>query len=72
MIAFTRRIMSLRLDTMNLGQGVVFWAPPPESLKAVAEVLNEPATSCYGPNEGMPQLRAALREKVAAANGLHG
>ncbi|KAG1672270.1 hypothetical protein FOA52_004284 [Chlamydomonas sp. UWO 241] len=32
--------------------------------------LHTKASSCYGPNEGLPELRVALRTKVAKQNGL--
>ncbi len=71
-IAFTRRVMALRPDTLSLAQGVVHWPPPPEALDAAAAAIRDPATSCYGPNEGLPVLREALRQKVARDNGLQG
>jgi len=75
-IAFTRRVMAMRPDTVSLAQGIVYWPPPPEALAAAAAALSDPATaatvSSYGPNEGLPELREALRAKVATQNGLSG
>ena len=35
-------------------------------------MVSDPSVSSYGPDEGMPALRAALREKLARENGLEG
>ncbi|KAK2080245.1 hypothetical protein QBZ16_000098 [Prototheca wickerhamii] len=40
--------------------------------KAAASLASEPSVSQYGPVEGMPELRAALQEKLARQNGLEG
>ncbi len=45
-------------------------SPPPESLELAAQIAQQPAISVYGPNEGYPPLRAALREKLELENGL--
>ena len=44
--------------------------PPPEALEVAAKMAQVPAISVYGPNEGNPELREALRKKVAEENGL--
>ncbi len=64
--------MKLHPDPMNLGQGIVHWQPPPEAIEAVVEAARKPSISCYGPNEGMPELREALRKKVSEVNHLPG
>jgi DNA-binding transcriptional MocR family regulator len=50
--------------------GIVHWAPPAAALEAVAAATTDPALSQYGPDAGLPPLRQALREKLAAENGL--
>ena len=45
-------------------QGVVYWQPPEEALNKVKEMVWEPSTSRYGADEGLPELRKALVEKV--------
>lgn len=45
-------------------QGIVYWLPPPEALDAARQDLTDPACSCYGNDDGMVELRAALEEKV--------
>ena len=62
-------------DTLNAvwgGAGVVYWAPPESAMQRAAEALREPLVSAYGPCGGMPALVAALKEKLAAENGLTG
>lgn len=51
----------------------MFWGPPREAIATAAEqACNDPAYSQYGPDEGMPELRAALQEKIEEQNGLQG
>lgn len=45
-------------------QGVVYWQPPKEALEKVQELVWEPSVSRYGADEGLPELREALRKKV--------
>ncbi len=40
------------------------WQPPEEALEKVRGLIDEPATSNYGADEGLPELRAALLEKA--------
>ncbi len=40
------------------------WQPPEEALEKVRGLIDEPATSNYGADEGLPDLRAALLEKA--------
>lgn len=49
---------------LNLVQGVVYWQPPAQALDKVKELVWEPSTSRYGADEGLPELRHALIEKV--------
>lgn len=59
-----------KADVLSLAQGIVHWRPPPESLEAARAAVDEPDTSLYGADDGMPTLRAALKEKLASQNGL--
>lgn len=45
--------------------------PPPAAIETAQKLISDPAVSRYGPNEGLPELRAALRKKLAEKNGLH-
>jgi aspartate/methionine/tyrosine aminotransferase len=51
-------------------QGVVYWQPPEEALKKVEKIIREPAVSKYGADDGLPQLREALLEKLHKENKL--
>jgi aspartate/methionine/tyrosine aminotransferase len=54
--------------TISLGQGVVHYGPPPESLDAVRAALAHPSTHEYNDGAGIPPLVAAIRKKLAAEN----
>jgi aspartate/methionine/tyrosine aminotransferase len=45
-------------------QGVVYWQPPKQALNKVKELVWEPSISRYGADEGIPELREALTQKV--------
>ncbi|KAH9557698.1 hypothetical protein CY35_07G098900 [Sphagnum magellanicum] len=59
-----------RTNVLSLGQGIVYWQPPEEALEKVRGLIDEPATSNYGADEGLPELRAALLEKLKQENKL--
>lgn len=52
--------------------GAVHWGPPAEAIAEAASHATEPSYSAYGPDEGLPQLRSALQEKIERDNGLAG
>ena len=52
--------------------GIVHWQPPEAALDRAAEALRNPTSSSYGPDEGNPELRAAIRTKLERENGLQG
>ena len=61
----------------SLAQGIVWWTPPAECQEALLEALtadqdnqNNALLHLYGPDEGLPELRAQLQHKVATENGL--
>jgi aspartate/methionine/tyrosine aminotransferase len=54
--------------TISLGQGVVHYGPPPETLDAVRDALARPATHEYNDGAGIPPLVEAIRTKLAAEN----
>eukprot|EP00192_Tetraselmis_astigmatica_P012572 CAMPEP_0117669738 /NCGR_PEP_ID=MMETSP0804-20121206/12314_1 /TAXON_ID=1074897 /ORGANISM="Tetraselmis astigmatica, Strain CCMP880" /LENGTH=405 /DNA_ID=CAMNT_0005477859 /DNA_START=200 /DNA_END=1417 /DNA_ORIENTATION=- len=73
-ITKTKAIMAGREDVMSLAQGVVHWAPPEASFAAVRASLQsvDSAVNQYGPTAGLPELKAALLEKLEVENGLTG
>ncbi|KAI3852358.1 hypothetical protein MKX03_018838 [Papaver bracteatum] len=58
-------------DAVSLAQGVVYWQPPEEALEKVKKIVNEPLTSRYGGDEGLPALREALTKKLQEENKLY-
>ncbi len=59
-------------DVISLGQSVPFFGPPPGMTDAVAKALTDfgPRLHTYGPDAGIPELRAALARKLADFNGV--
>jgi aspartate/methionine/tyrosine aminotransferase len=56
--------------TISLGQGVVHYPPPVPAVAAVADFFHTPANHLYGPTDGIPELREALRVKLERENGI--
>jgi aspartate/methionine/tyrosine aminotransferase len=54
--------------TISLGQGVVSYGPPRESLVAAAEFGRTLDEHRYGPVEGLPTLLAAIADKLQREN----
>eukprot|EP00559_Dactyliosolen_fragilissimus_P000001 CAMPEP_0184874028 /NCGR_PEP_ID=MMETSP0580-20130426/42166_1 /TAXON_ID=1118495 /ORGANISM="Dactyliosolen fragilissimus" /LENGTH=396 /DNA_ID=CAMNT_0027376993 /DNA_START=227 /DNA_END=1415 /DNA_ORIENTATION=+ len=58
----------------SLAQGIVYWSPPKEAYDALhTEAQIHPSSSTlhqYAPDEGIPELLAALRTKLSLENGL--
>lgn len=42
----------------------MYWQPPAQALEKVKEIIWEPSVSRYGADEGLPELREALMQKV--------
>ncbi|KAM0933395.1 putative aminotransferase, class I/classII, pyridoxal phosphate-dependent transferase, major [Dioscorea sansibarensis] len=57
-------------NLMSLAQGVVYWQPPQQALEKVKEIVWDPSTSRYGNDEGLPELRQALTDKLRRENNL--
>lgn len=45
-------------------QGIVYWQPPESAMNKIEKIIREPAVSKYGSDDGLPELREALLEKV--------
>lgn len=56
--------------TISLGQGVVFYSPPPEAIELLPKFLAEPTNHLYKAIEGIPPLLTALAAKLQAFNGI--
>ena len=55
---------------LSLAQGIVHWSPPEEALQAARAAVDEPNTSLYCADDGLAELRAALKLKLAEQNGI--
>jgi len=74
-IVASKRLVTSVPGTTSLAQGIVHWAPPQQALDRVAKALADPTGSAihsYGPDEGNPALREALRHKLVHKNNLPG
>jgi aspartate/methionine/tyrosine aminotransferase len=70
-IVATKRLVSSVPGTLSLAQGIVHWQPPPSALKRASEAILQPSCNSYGPDEGSPELREALKHKLNSRNGLY-
>ncbi|KAJ3694171.1 hypothetical protein LUZ60_009651 [Juncus effusus] len=70
MVQIQQLIRTTNRDVMSLAQGVVYWQPPEEALNEVKEMVWDPSVSKYGADEGLPELREALLEKLRRENKL--
>ena len=71
-IVATKRLVTAVPGAVSLAQGIVHWQPPKQALDRAAAAVMDPLSSAYGPDEGTPALREALRSKLAQYNGLEG
>eukprot|EP00962_Isochrysis_galbana_P021532 scaffold6354_cov126-Isochrysis_galbana.AAC.9 len=55
---------------LSLAQGIVHWPPPPQALAAARAAADDPASCLYCADDGLPELRAALKQKLERENGL--
>jgi len=54
--------------TISLGQGVVFYGPPPAAGEAIRDFFEKPENQKYGPVQGMPRLLELIERKLASEN----
>ncbi|MEM7556396.1 MAG: pyridoxal phosphate-dependent aminotransferase [Cyanobacteria bacterium P01_A01_bin.84] len=54
--------------TISLGQGVVWYPPPPETFKMIPKFLSEPNNHLYQPVEGIAPLISAFATKLKTFN----
>jgi len=57
--------------TISLGQGVVYYNPPPEAAQQIAHFLADPENHKYKAVQGIPPLLEAIASKLKAENGIH-
>lgn len=70
MVQIQELIRGAAHDVISLAQGVVYWQPPEQALNKVKDIVWEPATSRYGADEGLLELREALLKKLHRDNKL--
>ena len=56
--------------TISLGQGVVFYSPPPQAIAQISEFLKSPDNHKYQPVPGIAPLREAIAHKLQLENHL--
>ena len=56
--------------TISLGQGVVFYPPPPEAIAQITQFLADPNNHKYQEVQGIPTLQAAIAIKLQSENGV--
>lgn len=56
--------------TISLGQGVVSYGPPPQSLAQIEQFYTQPELHKYQPVFGIPELCESLRSKLEVENGI--
>lgn len=57
-------------DTISLGQGVVNYGPPPETLDRIRTFLSNPDNHKYQHVQGTPELLDAVAVKLDSENGI--
>ncbi|MEM8844820.1 MAG: pyridoxal phosphate-dependent aminotransferase [Pseudomonadota bacterium] len=56
--------------TISLGQGVVYYDPPPSAFDEIKKQLANKSLNGYGPVEGIPILTDTIAKKLAAKNNI--
>eukprot|EP00899_Mesostigma_viride_P007278 jgi/Mesvir1/16551/Mv10092-RA.1 len=69
-IVKTGRWMQSADGVLSLAQGIVHWKPPESALTQASAAVTEISSSKYCPDDGLPELRAALVKKLRDENGL--
>eukprot|EP00242_Pyramimonas_sp_CCMP2087_P007166 CAMPEP_0198202990 /NCGR_PEP_ID=MMETSP1445-20131203/6219_1 /TAXON_ID=36898 /ORGANISM="Pyramimonas sp., Strain CCMP2087" /LENGTH=385 /DNA_ID=CAMNT_0043874175 /DNA_START=211 /DNA_END=1368 /DNA_ORIENTATION=+ len=65
-----QKMLAGKKDVLSLAQGIVYWQPPEAALEAAAKSITEPRVSMYGADDGLPELKEALKLKLAQENEL--
>lgn len=56
--------------TISLGQGVVYYGPPPEAFEQIPQFLADPENHKYGSVQGITPLLDVIKTKLKAENGI--
>src|SRR5262245_43350971 len=55
---------------ISLGQGVVFYGPPPQAIEQISSFLSRPELHKYQAVHGIPALLETIEGKLLAENGI--
>ncbi|HTT08451.1 MAG TPA: pyridoxal phosphate-dependent aminotransferase [Gammaproteobacteria bacterium] len=69
-VAVVGEMVRRTADTISLAQGVVYYDPPDEALRAVQTFMEAGGRHQYGPVQGEEQLLNAISEKLRRENGI--
>lgn len=56
--------------TISLGQGVVYYGPPPSAMEQISQFLANPQNHKYQAVEGIPALQEAIKNKLLLENNI--
>lgn len=56
---------------ISLGQGVVYYGPPPEAIDQMQNFLEKPDNHKYSPTAGIPSLIETVKAKLYTENGIN-
>ena len=70
-IPIIRDLIQAHPGTLSLGQGVVFYGPPPEAMARARAFGQSAEDHKYTPVQGLEPLLDRIRLKLEAENGLH-
>ncbi len=68
MIPIVGELVRQNPGTISLGQGVVYYGPPPQAFEAVSRFLADSGSHQYSPVQGVPPLLNAIERKLAEEN----
>jgi len=69
-IAVVNDLVQAMPGTISLGQGIVHYGPPSETLERLIDFNSGPGNHIYQDVSGIPALREAIRHKLSNENGI--
>lgn len=70
LISIVGELIRSNPGTISLGQGVVYYPPPPEAIAFLSKFLVDPENHKYKPVQGIAPLLSAIEAKLKAENGI--
>jgi aspartate/methionine/tyrosine aminotransferase len=71
MIPLVAELIRQYPGTISLGQGIAYYGPPQAALDQIPEFLSRPSNHQCQPVHGIPELIAAIEEKLCQENGYY-